>query len=217
MIVTITKRYALEPHGPKRLALQRNAATGETAVVLDGRELARIPRQALAEGVDFALPDNSLLRVWMEIGPRGVPFLFVTRNGHPLPGSEGDPVKALWLACSIFWCLAALQLFFFIVVARTPDRLDASVYWCGVLGAALAILGIFAWHRSQAAVVLASLIVFVELAVFFWFEGAHDTGGRIQLGFALFIVAFLLLRGINAVAEINAHKLPVREVPRPTK
>jgi hypothetical protein len=215
--VTFTKRYPLEPHGRKRLELRRNSGTGETAVVLDGRELGRITRDLMAEGVDFALPDESLLRVWIETGPRGVPFINVTRNGHPLPGADNDPVKTLWLTCSIFWCLAALQLFFFFVVGRTPDRLDASVYWCGTLGGALAILGIFAWRRSAAATVLASIIVFIELAVFFWFEGAHDAGGRVQLGFALFIVAFLLMRGINAVTEIRSHRLPIREVPRPTK
>jgi hypothetical protein len=215
--VTITKRYPLEPHGRKRLELRRNSGTGETAVVLDGRELGRIPRELMAEGVDFALPDESLLRVWIETGPRGVPFINVTRNGHPLPGADNDPVKTLWLTCSIFWCLAVLQLFFFCVVARTPDRLDASVYWCGGLGGALAILGILAWRRSAAATVLASIIVFVELAVFFWFEGAHDAGSRIQLGFGLFIVAFLLMRGVNAVTEIRSHRLPIRAVPRPTK
>jgi hypothetical protein len=215
--VTITKRYALEPHGRKRLELRRNSGTGETAVVLDGRELGRIPREAIHEGVDFALPDESLLRVWIETGPRGVPFINVTRNGHPLPGADNDPVKTLWLTCSIFWCLAALQLFFAVVGVNSPNGPDAGIYWCGALGGALGILSIFAWHRSQAATVLASIIVFVELAVFFWFEGAHDVSSRINLGFALFLVAFLLMRGVNAVAEIRSHRLPIREVPHPIK
>lgn len=212
--MTIVKRYPLEPRGRKRLELRRNTGTGETAVVLDGRELGRIPREAMLQGVDFALPDESLLRVWLEIGPRGVPFIYITRNGHPLPGSDGDPVKSLWLSCSIFWCFAALQLFFFVVAGRSSRGADdAAVWWCGGLGAALGILGIFAWRRSQAAVVLGSLIVFVELGVFFWFEGAHDVGGRIQAGFGLALVAAILMRGINAITEINSHKLPIREVP----
>jgi hypothetical protein len=217
VIVTITKRYALEPHGRKRLELRRNTSTGETAVVFDGRELGRIPRELMAEGVDFALPDKSLLRVWIEIGPRGVPFINLTRNGHPLAGADNDPVKTLWLTCSIFWCLAALQLFFCIVGVTSPNGPDAAVYWCGALGGALGILGVFAWNRSVAATVLGSLIVFFELAVFFWFEGAHNAGAFINLGFALFIVAFLLMRGINAVTEIRSHRLPIREVPRPIK
>jgi hypothetical protein len=215
--VTITKRFALEPHGRKRLELRRNTATGETAVVLDGRELGRIPREAMSEGVDFALPDESLLRIWMEMGPRGVPFHYVTRNGHPLPNSEGDPVKILWLTCSIFWCMSALQLFFAIVGVSSPRGPDAGIYWCGALGGALGILAVFAWNRSQVATVLASIILFVELAVFFWFEGAHDTGSRIQLAFGMFLVAFILMRGINAVAEIRSHRLPIREVPRPIR
>jgi hypothetical protein len=152
--VTITKRYALEPHGPKRLELRRNTATGETVVVLDKRELGRIPREALLEGVDFALPDESLLRAWLEIGPRGVPFHYVTRNGHPPPGSEGDPMKILWLTCSIFWCLAALQIFVFVASWRYGTN-DLSANAIGAAGALLLLFGLLAWRRSVAATVMA--------------------------------------------------------------
>ena len=125
--MTSTKRYVLEPHGRKRLELRRDTATGEVAVVLDGRELARVPREALYGGVDFALPDESLLRVWTESGPRGAPFTYVTRNGHPLPGSEGDPARILWLTVMFFWILAALQLFFAVMEVRAGNADGVSI------------------------------------------------------------------------------------------
>ena len=210
--MTITKRYALQLHGRKRLELRRNTATGETAVVFDGRELGRVPRAVMFEGIDFALPDESLLHIVTEMGPRGVPFLYVTRNGHPLPGSEGDPVKILWLTCSIFWCLAALQIFFAAMVIRHGNP-DGSVYAIGAAGLALVLLGVFSWRRSHAATVLASLIVFVELVLFFFFEGHRDPDTLFSALVGLSILSWLLMRGINAVAEINSHTLPVRHPP----
>ena len=210
--MTITKRYALEPHGRKRLALRRDLATGNVAVVLDGRELGRIPRAALHEGVDFALPDESLLHVWNESGPNGTPYTCVTRNGHPLPGSASDPVKILWINVVCFWGLAALQMFFAAMVMATGNP-DGSVYAIGLAGLALALLAAFAWYRSYAATVLASVVVIVEAALFFFFEGRHDPGSLVSAFVALCMLIYLMVRGINAVAEIKSHTLPIRRPP----
>jgi len=210
--VTITKRYPLEPHGRKRLALRRDLVTGDVAVVLDGRELGRIPREALHEGVDFALPDESLLHVWNEVGPNGTPYTCVTRNGHPLPGSASDPVKILWVNVVCFWGLAALQLFFAAMTMAYGEP-DGSVYAIGAAGLALALLAAFAWYRSYVATVLASIIVIVEAALFSFFEGRHDVGSLVSASIALGILIYLMLRGINAVAEIKSHTLPIRRPP----
>jgi len=210
--VTITKRYPLEPHGRKRLALRRDLATGDVAVVLDGRELGRIPREALHEGVDFALPDESLLHVWNEVGPNGTPYTCVTRNGHPLPGSASDPVKILWVNVVCFWGLATLQLFFAAMTMAYGEP-DGSVYAIGAAGLALALLAAFAWYRSYVATVLASIIVIVEAALFSFFEGRHDVGSLVSASIALGILIYLMLRGINAVAEIKSHTLPIRRPP----
>ena len=211
-----TKRYPLEPHGRKRLELRRNADWSDVAIVLDGRELARTTKAQMYEGIDIALPDHSLLRVWFENGPRGVPLLYLTCNGHPLPGSEGDPVKILWITVMIFWALGALQAFFgaAVMVKGNPDGTTTAI---GAAGLALVLFGTLAWRRSYAATVLASLIVFVELTLLLFFSGHHSVWDLWPAAVGVSITAWMLLRTINAVAEINAHTLPVRRPPEPLR
>ncbi len=206
------KRYPIEPHGRKRLELRRNMDWSDVAVLLDGVELARTNREGLHEGLDVALPDHSLLRVWVENGPSGAPFLYLTRNGHPLPGSEGDPSHTIWLTVNFFWCLAAFQIFLAAAVIRYGN-LDQSVYAIGAAGLVLALLGILAWRRSYLAMVLASLLCLGELALLFYTEGHINVWNVWRLIFGLGILGWLLLRGITAVRDINATRLPIRHPP----
>jgi hypothetical protein len=210
------KRYALSRHGRKRLELRRNMDWSEVFILFDGVQLARTSRAELHEGLDLALPDYSLLRVWIENGPSGAPFLYLTRNGHPLPGSEGDPAHTILLTVSIFWCLAALQVFFAFTVVRYGNP-DEAVYAIGAAGFILALLGILAWRRSYPAMVLASLLCFAELALFFFFEGHIDVWSVWRLLFALGILAWILKRGIDAVRDLNAVRLPIRHPPEPIR
>lgn len=207
------RRYALAPRRPRRLELRRNMDWSDVRIVLDGRELVHTNRDALHEGLDIALPDESLLRVWITNGPNGAPFLYLTRNGHPLPGSEGDPAHTIWMMVSIFWCLAALQIFFAFLVIRYGNP-DQTLYAIGAAGLVLALLGILAWRRSYAAMVLASILVFAEFAVLFW--SAHqknDVWDAWRPLFGLGLLAWFLRRGINAVRDLNAVRLPIRHPP----
>ena len=195
-----------------RLELRRSTDWKEVLIVFDGVELARTTRDGLYEGIDIALPDYSLLRVWIENGPGGTPFLYLTRNGHPLPGSEGDPAHTIWLTVSIFWCLATLQIFFAFTVVRYGNP-DEAVYAIGAAGLLLALLGILAWRRSYPAMVLASILCLGELAVFFIAQGQVNVWNVWQLLFGLGILAWILRRGIVAVRDLNAIRLPIRHPP----
>jgi len=207
------KRYALAPHRPRRLELRRNMDWSDVRIVLDGRELVATNRAALHEGLDIALPDESLLRVWITNGPNGAPFLYLTRNGHPLPGSEGDPAHTIWLTVSVFWCLAAAQVFFAALVIGYGNP-DQTIYAIGAAGLVLALLGILAWQRSYAAMVLASILCLGELALLFWSAGnKNNVWDAWRPLFGLGLVGWLLLRGINAVRDLNAARLPIRHPP----
>lgn len=206
------KRYPLEPHGRKRLELWRNADWSDVAIIVDGIELGRTNRDALHEGVDFALRDHSLLRVWIEDGPRGVPFLYLTRNGHPLPGSEGDPAKIIWTTVCVFWCLATAQVFFAVAVLLYGNP-EGSIYFIGAAGLVLALLGIMAWMRSYPAMVLASLWTVGELLLFFYVAGNKDPWELWRPVVAIGIVGWMFLRAIDAVRDINATRLPIRHPP----
>jgi hypothetical protein len=205
------RRYALAPHRPKRLELRRSMDWSDVRIVLDGRELVRTNRDALHEGIDIALPDESLLRVWITNGPNNAPFLYLTRNGHPLPGSEGDPAHTIWLTVSVFWCLAVAQVFFAFLVIRYGNP-DQTLYAIGAAGLVLGLLGILAWRRSYAAMVLASIVCFSELALLFWSAG-HGAWDVWRPLFGLGLLGWLLLRAINAVRDLNAVRLPIRHPP----
>ena len=119
-----TSRYALQRHGPKRLEVKRSRTWKEVTIRLDGVELGRTDHDALMKGVEFALRDHSLLRVWIEPGPRGSRFLYLTRNGHPLPGSDGDPVKNLRNTLIFIWSIAGLQILFSSLMIANPRADD---------------------------------------------------------------------------------------------
>jgi len=211
------KRYALAPHRPRRLELRRNMDWSDVRIVLDGRELVATNRAALHEGLDIALPDESLLRVWITNGPNGAPFLYLTRNGHPLPGSEGDPAHTIWLTVSVFWCMAVAQVFLAVAVIRYGHP-DQTVYAIGAAGLVLGLLGFLAWGRSYAAMVLASTLCFGEIALWFWSAGhRNDVWEAWRPLFALGLLGWLLLRGINAVRDLNAVRLPIRHPPEPIR
>jgi hypothetical protein len=210
--MTFTSRYALQRHGPRRLVVRRSRTWDEVSVRLDAVELGPTNKAALREGVEYKLYDRSVLRLRLEPGPRDTFFLMITRNGHPLPESDGDPVKILRFTLIMIGLCAATQLFFALTVIIN-DRADASIWWALWLGLAIIVLGLFAWHRSLPAMVLACGIFFGEVAVFFVSQMRINIGSVWSLCTALGILGWLLLRGVKAVRDLNAVSLPIRRPP----
>ena len=207
-------RFSIEPHGRKRLEVSRNLSWSEIVVRLDGVELGRTDREGIFKGLELELRDHTVLRLWTEHGPNGAPFLFATRNGHPLPGSAGDPHVMLWTSLGIFWGIAALQISFAVMVIHN-NRADEVIYWNLAAGLVLALLGILAWRRSLAAMVIASVLCFGEIAIFLVTQGNITVWNAWRLVFALGILGWMLKRGIVAVRDLNATRLPIRHRPEP--
>jgi hypothetical protein len=210
-----TTRYPLEPHGKKRLVVHRTRTWSEIVLRLDGVELGRPDREALLNRVEYTLRDHSVLRVWIEYGlGTGIPMLYITRNGHPLPGSEGDPVKILWYTLSFFWVIGVCQIAFAMVVIRYGNP-DNTIYLLLAAGLLIILLGFLAWGRSVVAMVLASLLAFGELALLLIDEGNFNVWNLPRLIFGLALFGWLLRRGIIAVHDISVSRLPIRHPPEP--
>src|SRR5205085_9545710 len=96
----------------KRLEVRRNMTWSEVVILIDGVEIARVDEATLASGFEHRLRDNTTIRIWMERGPRNSRFLYLTRNGHPLPGSEGDPAKIIRFTLAMIWICAGIQIAF---------------------------------------------------------------------------------------------------------
>ena len=209
-----TTRYPIEPHGPKRLTVHRTRTWSEIVLRLDGVEIGRPNREELLNRVEYTLRDQSVLRVWLEYGPTGIPMLYMTRNGHPLPGSEGDPVKILWYTLCFFWVMGVCQVAFSMLVISKGNP-DTTIYVNLAAGLVLILLGFLAWGRSLVAMVLASLLAFGELAFLLIAEGNLQIWNVWRLIFGLALFGWLLRRGIVAVHELNASTLPIRHPPEP--
>jgi len=210
-----TTRYPIEPHGRKRLVVHRTRTWSEIVLRLDGVELGRPNHEELLNSVEYTLWDHSVLRVWIEYGPgTGIPVLFITRNGHPLPGSEGDPVRILWYTLCFFWVMGVCQIALAMVVIQN-GRADNSIYLMFAAGLLLILLGILAWGRSVVAMVLASLLAFSELVLLLIADGNINVGNVWRLIFGLGLFGWLLKRGIVAVHDINVSRLPIRHPPEP--
>jgi lysylphosphatidylglycerol synthetase-like protein (DUF2156 family) len=192
--------------------VRRTRTWDEVSVRLDAVELGPTNKAALREGVEYKLYDHSVLRLWLEPGPRDSFFLMITRNGHPLPESDGDPVKILRFTLSMIGVVAGLQIFIGLG-GITHERGDAEDYWAVLLGVALVILGLFAWHRSIVAMVAACALFTGELVVFLFTETHVTVYNFWNLPFAFGLLGWLLWRGIKAVRELKAAALPIRHPP----
>jgi hypothetical protein len=210
----LTLRFALQRRGPKRLELRRSLDWGDVAIRLDGVELRRTNRDELLEGLDVPLPDHSVLNLRLEPGPRGAMFLYLTRNGHPLPGTDGDPVTVLHQTVATMGIFAAVQILFSALVAAN-GRADATIYWILAAGSVLAILCLFAWHHSVPATIAAALICLGELVALFATDVQHNVGNVLRMGIGLGLLGWFLLRGIGAARELKAITLPIRHPPEP--
>jgi hypothetical protein len=207
-----TSRYALQRHGPKRLVVRRSRTWDEVSVRLDAVELGPTNKQALRAGVEYKLYDHSVLRLRIEPGPRDTFFLMITRNGHPLPESDGDPVKILRFTLTMIWICAGIQVFF-ALTAISNGGADAPIYWALGIGLALILLGLIAWHRSLPAMIATCAVFFGELAVFLGSIMRWNVSNAVSLIVGLHLVGWLLLRGIKAVRDLEAVRLPVRHPP----
>jgi hypothetical protein len=143
-------------------------------------------------------------------------MLYLTRNGHPLPGSEGDPVKILRYTLAIIWVMGGLQILFSMAVISN-GRADESIYLNFAAGLVLVLLGVLALGRSMVAMILASLLALGEFALLLIAEGNINAANVLRLLFGLALFAWLLKRGIVAVHDLRASALPVRHPPEPMR
>jgi len=211
-----TKRYPIEPHGRKRLTVSAGRTWSEVVVRLDGVELGRTDREGLLKGVEYPLRDHTSLRLWLEFGYRGAPRLFLTRNGRPLPGSAGDPSTILWTTLVIVWFFAALQLALAVLVISFGYSKAGPVIFLNLgAGLVLALLGVLAWRRSMAAMVIVAILCFGEIALFLVSAGHIDAANIWRVVVGIGIVGWLLKRAIVAIHDLKQSTLPIRHPPEP--
>lgn len=212
-----TSWFAFQRHGPKRVEVRRSIGLGSTTwdeivVRVDAIEIGRPNAAELRDGVEYKLFDHSVLRLWVEHGPgNGTPLLMITRNGHPLPKSQGDPVMIVRSTLIMILVFALMQIVIgLLAVILHAD--DTEMDWSLALGSIMALLVAFAWrNRSAAAMAVAGLFFLGEWVLFF---GTHFIPWYL-VSFLTVITGtgWMMLRGVKAARDLKAMTLPIRHPP----
>ena len=188
--------YALEPGGPKNLVLSWGAFWKNFKVTFDDKLIGEASsQQELSSGKTFKLPDGSSLEVKLNTNLGFAPTLNVSRNGKPLPGSQGDPLQNISTARWLLFLLGGINVVFGFVY--TEGRLYSLSY-----GALLLVLGFLTPKYAKITLLLGILALLVDAALVVVFSVQTSTVNP-----TFFIIRFLLLyflyRGFAA-----ARKLP---------
>jgi hypothetical protein len=215
-----TQRFAFQRRGPKRLALRFSAGLlgggdwEEVEIRMDAVAIGRATPEMLREGVEYRLFDDSLLRMWLESAPSGPPLLNITRNGHPLPGSQGDPLYSVRSMVVMLWVFAAIQILAEVVVIIPTDRRHEEFaalqtdYWVTGVGVIVVLLCILAWRRSVAALIAACVLFAGQLLLFF---ALHPSLYLLSIGlFPMIGLVWFMLRSIRAALDLQVMRLPIR-------
>ena len=151
--------YALEQGGPKRLIIDSNVGWKDSVVKFDDVEIGRIPDlAALQNGLDFTLPDGSLLHVQIN-NKLFSNQLRITRNGAPIPDSYGDPWQNVKAAYRMLYLIGGFSILIGFVSIFSEDLQSIGVSWLSVvLGVVFLVLGYFTQRHSKTALIIAIVL-----------------------------------------------------------
>lgn len=155
---------ALEEGGPRNLELFWRGEWQDLQIELADQPVGSVsdPLQ-LEQGVEFTLPDGSVLHVQL-VGEE----LRVLRDGVSLHENAADPVQraraATYMLYGMAACATAIAMISF-VIAKNPGK-QASVTFFNVLFSGfVAVLGFFMFKRWRVAPVLAMAFLAIDTLV----------------------------------------------------
>ncbi|MBZ4330027.1 hypothetical protein [Corallococcus sp. AS-1-12] len=154
-------KLALEEGGPRNLELFWGAGWRDLRIELDDQPVGSVedPLQ-LEQGVEFTLPDGSVLHV--QLVHVVATELRVKRDGVPLPDSASDPGSLVRSATYMLYGMAAFTTAAVMVLFVVTDEVEKTLP--GLLlnliyGGVVAVLGFFMFKRSRVAPLVAILIL----------------------------------------------------------
>jgi hypothetical protein len=199
------RTYSLGPAGTGKLEIRANNSWRRVEVFLDGVLVGKVNhKRALFNGVEFALPDGSTLKLQliqlflsyaeMQVWHNGVPLQdFSGLSGRPLNINKGGGAAVtigllpfIWLITLV--CLRLLINHSLHFTAAELPVIFAYIAW-GVL---FLVLGFLAYRKSTLALILAALLYLLDGIIgtlIFWNAAASVLSSGQNTVLKLFTVA----------------------------
>jgi hypothetical protein len=195
--------YALEPGGPKRLTIDTHFAWKDSVVKVDGLEIGRIPDlKTLQNGLDFTLPDGSLLHIQYKYKVFYNEIL-ITRNGQNLPGSQGDPKQKVKTASGVLYFVGGISVLIGIFSIFSEMLQEIGITWLSIVfGLVFLVLAFFTQRRSKAALIIAIVLYCLDTLSTIFF-GVINGSNPVS---AIIVRVLLLIPMIMGVGAINELK-----------
>lgn len=198
--------YALEPGGPKRLTIDNNYAWKDSVAKLDGVEIGRIPdMKALQTGVDFTLPDGSILH-FQQIRKLFFNVVAITRNGINLPGSQADPQLYVRSAYRMLYLIGGLSLFVGIISVFSETFQEIGGNWLSVLLGLIFLVLAFLTKRGSKTALIIGIILFGLDTISTIFTVSDYDVNPVSAFIARLIILVPLVMGIGAFNQIKKEQ-----------
>ncbi|MDT4966138.1 MAG: hypothetical protein QOJ64_875 [Acidobacteriota bacterium] len=215
-----TRKFSLDPGGPKRVEISWRGFWKEITVKVDGYVVGTIAdKKALIHGHQFALPDGSCLGVQLAKSFAAVQ-LRVTRNGQPLPGSDSDPSQQLKVAYGVIFFIAGLNIVLGLIAVLTDTQFLTGRYgidWTTIVfGVVFLLLGFLVKGRSMVALAVAVALFLASGIWAIYIIGQAIPHESMPAG-GIFMRIFLLIpmfKGFGAIRDLKASELQPRQWPR---
>lgn len=207
-----TRKFSLDPGGPKRVEISWRSFWKEITVRLDGYVVGTLPnKKALLQGGRFALPDGSYLDVQLARTFASVQ-LRVTRNGQPLPGSDSHPSQRLKMAYGVIFFIAGLNIVLGLIAVLTDTQFLTGRYgidWTTIVfGVVFLLLGFLVKGRSMVALAIA-IALFIASGIWaVYLVGQALPHESTPVG-GIFMRVFLLVpmfQGFRAIQDLEASE-----------
>ena len=193
--------YAIEPGGPKRVVIESQPMWQNCQIFFDGAVIGTIPGlDALMSGMNFTLPDDSVLRV-IYTNKFLISQFQVLRNGKPLPGSQSDPNELLKTAVIVTYVVGAYDTLVGLLAGLVNIKLLLSMgvtMWTSLIGALLLLLAFLTSRKSLPASILAVALFLVDSLASVYISKS--------LGFDFIIRLMILVPMTLGVSALNELK-----------
>jgi hypothetical protein len=199
------QQFAIDPGGPKRLAVEWKGIFKETTVSVDGKTLGTFQtKQDLTSGGTFRLDDGRELGVRLQQSLLAGAAVHLTVDGKPIAGSGGDPNARLKGVAGLIFFIGGLTILLSLIAELGKVEL-LQAYGFGWISLAIGVVFIglgFGVLKGSLAALIAAVVLY-GADIILTIVAMADAGGRpggVFIKVAFFIV---MCQGFGAMKDLR--------------